>query len=665
MNEKHQTDIDPSLLTEAKLIQKGGMASRLGGLRVKLIAPYLLLTLVVSLIGMFIITRLITSSVRERFVNHLLEASRVASDTVVRKEEFHLEQLRQMAFTRGVPESTMEGDWEELQNLLYPLALNNNVQLVTVTNRSGTEVMSLIRNPNGDDYTLFRDSDLSEFDLVQWTIQGTADERGDKFVDLVETDQGVYLVTSAPVILEDEVVGVILVGTRLESLLSEMKNLALADMAFLNEQGHTLLTTLPSSEEVLSKLNFQSVGNYSPELSEIREFDLFERKYQIHYSPMIIRSKPMGLIGVILPSNFIVTTESTSRNIFSLLFAIGTIGVIIMGYVLALRISRPITRIRNVSLAVAAGDLDQRTGVRGSDEVGQMGAVFDLMTSRLSKRTMQVVELYNEALERSEELHQANTRLQQTQQKLVQSEKLASVGQLTAGIVHDVKTPLAVIQGMAEEAQDETDPNFIQETLATVREHAARANTIVTDLLKFARQSNPEKHNQDICNTVQVAVRLTDFLARKGGVTVKITTKPEHIYIAYDAQLMEQVLVNLIQNAIQAMPDGGQLDIFVREDEQMVGIAVRDTGVGISEQDLQRIFDPFFTTKPEGEGTGLGLSVSYGIVAQHHGQISVKSELGKGSMFVVRLPKMESKYEGDTRPVQESSSALSKDFGIE
>jgi signal transduction histidine kinase len=654
-------DVDRELPTKADLVQMGRRA-RLGGLRVKLIGPYLLLTLVVSLIGMFIITRLVTSSIRERFVNQLLEASRVAADSIVRQEQFHLEQLRQMAFTRGVPQATLEGDWEQLQRLLHPMALNNGLQLVTVADSSGSELLSLIRNPGTDDYLLNRDSDLSAFELVQWTLQATTDERGDKFADLVEAAQGEYLVTSAPILLEDRVVGVLLAGTRLESLLSEIKHMALADLVFLNEEGRTLLTTLPPTEAGFDVLNLSSADLSLPELSEIREFELYMREYQIHYSPMVVRSNPIGSLGVVLPSNFIVTTESTSRNIFSLLFAIGTMGVIIMGYLLSRRISRPILRIRDVSLAVAAGDLNQRTGVRGADEVGQMGAVFDLMTSRLRKRTAQVVKLYNEALERSEDLHRANTRLQQAQQKLVQSEKLASVGQLTAGIVHDVKTPLAVIRGLSEEAQEELDPAFIQESLATIREQSTRANTIVTDLLKFARQSNPEKRYQDICDTVQAAVRLTDFLARKGQVTIKIKATRKHIYTTYDAQLMEQVFVNLIQNAIQAMPGGGMLEILVGENEQYVGVAVRDTGEGIPEQDLQRIFDPFFTTKSEGEGTGLGLSVSYGIVAQHQGQITVDSEVGKGSMFIIRLPMLDLESEEEAEPLIERLSTVSHDI---
>jgi signal transduction histidine kinase len=106
----------------------------------------------------------------------------------------------------------------------------------------------------------------------------------------------------------------------------------------------------------------------------------------------------------------------------------------------------------------------------------------------------------------------------------------------------------------------------------------------------------------------------------------------------YDAQQIEQVLINLIQNAVQAMPAGGQLAIAVRSSAPWIEIEVRDSGVGIPAKNLGRIFDPFFTTKPPGEGTGLGLSVSYGIIAQHQGAIDVRSEVGRGSAFTVRLP---------------------------
>jgi two-component system NtrC family sensor kinase len=292
-----------------------------------------------------------------------------------------------------------------------------------------------------------------------------------------------------------------------------------------------------------------------------------------------------------------------------------------------------------VSLAVAAGDLDQRTGVRGRDEVGQMAAVFDLMTFRLRRRTAQANQLHAEALRRSEELAQANLRLQQAQAQLVQSEKLAAVGQLSAGIVHDVKNPLAVITGLTEELQESLGKDQSTRTaLAQIRENAVRASGIVTDLLKFARQSNPEMSYQNLWDTLRSAVRLNDYMTRRANVKVQFDPLATPVMTLYDAQQIQQVLINLIQNAVQAMPNGGTLSLDVRQAPPWVEVEVRDTGVGIPAKNLGRIYDPFFTTKSPGEGTGLGLSVSYGIVATHKGHIDVRSEVGRGSTFIVRLP---------------------------
>jgi len=353
----------------------------------------------------------------------------------------------------------------------------------------------------------------------------------------------------------------------------------------------------------------------------------------------MVRQQAVGVLGVVLPSNFIVAAESVSRNVFILLFTLGTLAVIVTGLVLASKISKPIVRMRDVSLAVAAGDLDQRTGVRGRDEVGQMAAVFDLMTFRLRRRTAQANQLHAEAVKRSEELAEANVRLQQAQQQLVQSEKLAAVGQLSAGIVHDVKNPLAVITGLTEELQEHLTQDSPHRTaLAQIRENAVRASGIVTDLLKFARQSNPEKRYQNLWDTLRSAIRLSDYLTRKANVKVLFEPLATPVMTMYDAQQIQQVLINLIQNAVQAMPKGGTLTLDIRESPPWAEILVRDTGVGIPAKNLGRIYDPFFTTKPPGEGTGLGLSVSYGIIATHKGEIDVRSDVGRGTSFVVRLP---------------------------
>ena len=613
----------------------------LSSLRAKLVIPYVLLTLATAMIGMFVITRLVASTLRERFANQMLEASRVASDSIVRRERVHLEELRLMTFTQGVGPAMAEDEAGELQQILFPLVVNNGVQLLTVASADGQELLSLVDDPETSEFLVSRGADLSQVELLAGPLAGRADELGNKYAGLQATIYGPYLLTAGPVRGgAGEVLGALMIGTRLDSLAAEIKAQVLADVIILDSSGTLMTTTLAAPDEGYDILGLApyDVAYLNP--GKTVELSMYGRPYQVYFTPLLVRHKAVGVLGVVLPSNFIVTAESISRNVFILLFTLGTLAVIITGLVLASRISRPIVRMRDVSLAVAAGDLEQRTGVRGRDEVGQMAAVFDLMTFRLRRRTAQATRLHAEAVRRSEELAEANVRLQQAQQQLVQSEKLAAVGTLAAGIVHDIKNPLAVISGLTEELQEGLTPeSAIAMPLTQIRENAVRASGIVTDLLKFARQSNPEKRYQNVWDTVRTAVRLNDYLSRRANVRVEVDLTARPVMTLYDAQQIEQVLVNLIQNAVHAMtPQGGLLSLVVREAPPWVEIEVRDTGVGIPAKNLGRIFDPFFTTKPPGEGTGLGLSVSYGIVAQHQGQIDVRSEVGRGSTFVVRLP---------------------------
>jgi signal transduction histidine kinase len=612
----------------------------MSSLRAKLVIPYVMLTLATAMVGMFVITRLVASTLRERFANQMLEASRVAADSIVRRERVHIEELRLMAFTQGVGPALAGGDTDQLQAILFPLVLNNRVQSLTVASAQGTELISLIQDPASSEYLVSRGADLSQVELLAGPLAGVEDELGDKYAGLLTTIYGPHLFTAGPVRGgAGEVLGALMIGTRLDSLAADIKAQVLADVIILDPSGAVVTTTLAEPDGGYAVLGLAPYDIAYLDPGKTVEVTLYGRTYQIYYTPLVVRQKPVGVLGVVLPSNFIITTESISRNVFILLFTLGTLAVIITGLVLASRISKPIVRMRDVSLAVAAGDLDQRTGVRGRDEVGQMAAVFDLMTFRLRRRTAQANQLHAEALRRSEELAQANLRLQQAQAQLVQSEKLAAVGQLSAGIVHDVKNPLAVITGLTEELQENIGTESPHRTaLAQIRENAVRASGIVTDLLKFARQSNPEMSHQNVWETVRSAVRLNDYMIRRANVKVQFEPLAAPVMTFYDGQQIQQVVINLIQNAVQAMPNGGTLSLDVRQTAPWVEIDVRDTGVGIPPKNLGRIYDPFFTTKPPGEGTGLGLSVSYGIVATHKGHIDVRSEVGRGTTFTVRLP---------------------------
>ena len=494
----------------------------------------------------------------------------------------------------------------------------------------------------------------------------------DKYAGMLVTSFGPYLFTSAPVRdANGDLLGVMLAGTSLESLLSEVKKQSLADAVLLDNEGSLVATTFVEPETGFGPVEINPGLLNETNQSVTLDFELYGREYKSTYAPLVIRQNDAGILGVALPSNFIVTTMATSRTTFSLIFSAGTILTIIIGYLLAQSIAKPILRLRSVSQAVAAGDLNQDTGLRGADEIGELAGAFDIMTLRLRDRTAEAARLYDETLERNKELAEINGRLQTAQAQLIQSEKLASVGQLTAGIVHDVKNPLAVIKGLAEElsAEFSVDPSM-KDQLSTIRESATKASTIVTDLLKFARQSTPDLERRDLRETIEASLRLTEYLARKGNVEIKIDMPSAPVLIWYDAQQIEQVLINLIGNAIQAMKNGGTVRINLSQAENSVALSVQDNGVGIPEKNLQRIFDPFFTTKPEGEGTGLGLSVSFGIITRHRGQISVDSKPGLGTTFTILLPieqdddvvaetPSESKADNnDVDPLKEAEEAL-------
>jgi signal transduction histidine kinase len=615
----------------------------LSSLRAKLIIPYVFLTLIIALLGVFIITRLVAGSFQERFGNQLIEAGRVTADGIVRREQEHLENLRLLTFMQGVPEAFLERDELALRQVFESLAINNKIEVLGAIDDDGLGIVTLVyqEGVDGTETEFYIGEDYTEFAPVNKILAGVADERGDKYAGMLSTSVGDLLITTAPVYVGDEeFAGVLFAGSRLDNLLTDIKLQALADVILLGTQGEVVATTLVEPDEGFGELILPPDLIQSLVFNSLnRDVELYEREYSVLYAPLEIRGDRAGVMGIALPNDFIVNTLSTSRNNFSLIFTLGTLAVILLGYILAQHIARPILRLRAMSQAVAGGDLEQSSGLLRSDEIGELANAFDIMTLRLRERTDEATRLYAEAVQRAKELADINTRLQATQAQLVQSEKLASVGQLTAGIVHDVKNPLAVIKGLAEELAEEPDMDeYSIDGLKTIRESASKANTIVTDLLKFARQSTPEMQSRDMRDTIESVMRLTEYLTRKGKVEVEAILPERAVMATYDPQQIEQVLINLLTNAVQAMPDGGTLTFDLSQSDDDVVLKVTDTGVGIPKENFARIFDPFFTTKPEGEGTGLGLSVSYGIITRHGGHIDLSSTVGEGTTFTIHIP---------------------------
>ncbi len=614
--------------------------ARLASLRSKLIIPYVLLSLLLALVGVFVVSRLVAASWHERVSNQLYEASRVAADGIVRQERENLENLRLMVFSQGVAEAMAARDVAALETLLIPIMLNNDVDFVAAIDPQGVEISTWDLDTSGDTYIRTQGYDFSQQPLVANILAGTPDEVGDKYVGILEPILGRVLATSAPVYDDqDNLTGVLISGILVDRMMREIKTQALADLILLDMDNRLISTSMAEVEEIQGTLEQVGAQAQATGSSQPVDIVLYERQYQLKYTDLKLRGQTVGSLGVALPNSYAISKEAQSRWIFILVFTIGTAGTILVGYALAQNIARPILHLRSLSQSVASGDLDQESGLERTDEIGELADAFDQMTENLRQRTAEAERLYAETAQRNIELAAINQRLQETQQQLVQSEKLAAVGLLTAGIVHDVKNPLTVIKGTAELLQeDDSHSPEMRKALSLIREGAVKANKIVSDLLTFARQAPPELKPQDLRETVQAAMRLTTYLTRQAQVRMSAELPEQAVITVYDSQQIEQVFINLITNAVQATQEHGTLRIRLAQDDHYAAAAFEDTGSGIPPENLHRIFDPFFTTKPAGQGTGLGLSVSYGIIASHGGRIEVSSEVGNGSTFTVYLP---------------------------
>ena len=238
-----------------------------------------------------------------------------------------------------------------------------------------------------------------------------------------------------------------------------------------------------------------------------------------------------------------------------------------------------------------------------------------------------------------EGVKQQMVELKQTQAQLVQSTKLAAIGELAANIAHEINNPLTTVLGFASfiaERLPTEDP--MREELGLIQEEASRARDIVRDLLQFSRQRDFRPEPTDVNTVLEQVVAM---VRRQGALnTLGVTEEyaPDLPMVEMDVPRIKQVFLNIINNAVFAMKAGGTLTIRTAAAGDSVRIAFADTGPGIPADILGRIFDPFFTTKPEVSGTGLGLSVSLGIVQSHGGTIEVASEVGRGSTFTVTLP---------------------------
>jgi len=278
---------------------------------------------------------------------------------------------------------------------------------------------------------------------------------------------------------------------------------------------------------------------------------------------------------------------------------------------------RPILGLHQMIRRATRGDLSARAH-SASAEVGELAVAFNRMM---------------------DELEEAREREKVRQVQLAHTEKMAAVGTLAAGVAHEVNNPLAGILTCIENMRaDLGDRETVERYLELIHDGIKRIERTVANLLDFSRQRRMVLEPTSINHNLRHVVELVEYQLRKARVEARLELDAAEPYVMADHFQMEQLFLNLVLNALQAMPDGGTLTLKTQARDDRVVAEIRDTGVGISEEIRERIFDPFFTTRDVEEGTGLGLAVSDSIVASHGGALEVESAPGKGSVFRVAFP---------------------------
>ena len=361
--------------------------------------------------------------------------------------------------------------------------------------------------------------------------------------------------------------------------------------------------------------------------------------YITAYEPIRnIDDKIIGMLYVGMLEKPYIDTTRRVMFVFILMAFVSVIFLFMILYFSTTKIIKPLQKMVVATQKIAKGDLSHEIKVNTRDEIGVLAHSFNSMSANLKSANEKLIE-WGKTLKKK--VDERTRELQDMQACLIQSEKLASIGKLSASIAHEINNPLGAILVYGHLMLEDTDKESpYYENLKKMIKETTRCKDIVKGLLEFARPKEPDKHPVHINKIVEKSLSLVDHQVLFQNVKLIKHYASSLPLIVADSTQLQQVFTNIILNASEAMNGNGVLTLTtsLSKDEKSMEITFSDTGTGIKEKDKGRLFEPFFSTKEVGKGTGLGLSISYGIVQKHQGTIEVKSEAGKGATFIVKLP---------------------------
>ncbi|MDM8519935.1 ATP-binding protein, partial [Anaerolineales bacterium HSG6] len=728
-------------------------------IRFKIIIPYIVITLGIAAIGTYVVTWLVTDSLEERFVNQLQAAGSLMTEAVVSQEQLRLDVSRVIANTSGVAEAAGSGDWQTIEGFVRPImGTNTGIDHVLLVDNDSKEVRRFYRDV-GQLEPGFNTQINSGVNLKNWSSvsQVLADSEGKtKVVEIAIDDvtRELMIYTVAPLPGIEGLGGAVLVGNYLRDQARSLKELSTANAILLNPQREILASTLqlgPDDQANLKRLlptnKYQQilVKQYQED-SEDREilFDniqLGSQEYKLTYAPFILQGHSQGLIVVALPTNFVTETTNLNRSIFIAVFSFGVVIVLGIGFYVAREIIRPITRLVTVSKAITAGDLDQRSGLTGDDEVAVLAANFDAMTTELQHKNQtleeqagklqailssmadgvivrdmagkmltqnpavdEIMKQIKKSLKRGggdkankdpwpqllrslDNLEYFEPRkIELGQQTLsamaapvttsdeqsigsvvvlrditreVESEKLKD--NFISSTSHELKTPLTAMKGyqavvdmLLQQSSKKIDDRIYKQVsgnLTKIKQEIYDLDNVVQSMLDLSQIDadafDVEPEPLDLVYLIEnITPAWQDKMADKElTLEISLPEGDDGVWVNGNHERITQVLQHIIKNS-HDYTLVGQVDIILERVEDKAEITVKDTGVGILEEDMRYLFTRFFRAIHEQStyaiaGAGLGLYLSKAIIELHNGYIQVDSVEYSGTTVRIVLPAIE------------------------